>query len=267
MMKKTYNLVFILVLPALFILLTGEVWYGTGSPGGRTGSPGDGQDCTGCHSTFTAINQDYWIYGPDLLLSGYSPGETYDIFVNGIDGDANKFGFEATAEDGSGNKTGIFTAGFGGMNQTIIDNSAITHTALGTTPLADTGTVWFFSWTAPEATVGDVTFYVAVNAANGNGNTEGDQIYLSNFTASPATSIENSTKPYSTELYPNPTSGIVYFKNSQLIGERLQVINLNGQMVFEQELSPDQSMLDLSHLEKGIYLIRSGDWEQKLIIH
>ena len=43
-----------------------------------------------------------------------------------------------------------------------------------------------FSWTAPATDVGPVTFYVAANAANNNGNNQGDQIYNTKVTLTPA---------------------------------------------------------------------------------
>ncbi|HRX96862.1 MAG TPA: hypothetical protein P5514_07945 [Bacteroidales bacterium] len=48
-MKRIYNLLIIIAVPALFLLFTSEVLYHTGSPGGKTGSPGDGgHNCTDC---------------------------------------------------------------------------------------------------------------------------------------------------------------------------------------------------------------------------
>ncbi len=82
-MKKKYNLLFVLAIPAIFVVFTSGVLYPDGSPGGRTGSPGDnGANCTGCH-TGTPITQEYWIVGSELIVSGYEVGQTYDIIVTG----------------------------------------------------------------------------------------------------------------------------------------------------------------------------------------
>ncbi|MCD4695250.1 MAG: T9SS type A sorting domain-containing protein [Bacteroidales bacterium] len=265
-MKKRYNLLIFIALPAIFLFFTSETWFSGGSPGGKTGSPGDGgQNCTGCHSG-TAINQDFWIYGPDLLMTGYNPGETYDIFVVGIDGDALKFGFEATAEDGSGNKVGTFETGFGGFNQTINNSSAITHTALGTMPLTDSGTVWFFTWVAPVSSVGDITFYTAVNTANGNGANSGDQINLSQFTASPSVGISNSIAEDKIHIYPNPSSGVVNIAQTRNSDSNIQVLNLTGQVVYSKEIHEKNEKLDLSFLETGVYFMRIGDYTERLVI-
>jgi uncharacterized protein (TIGR03437 family) len=48
------------------------------------------------------------------------------------------------------------------------------------------GTQWEFDWVTPATSVGNVRVYVAANAANGNGSSSGDRIFLRNFTLTPA---------------------------------------------------------------------------------
>ena len=266
-MKNAYKTILVFAIPAIFLIFTSEVLYHTGSPGGKTGSPGDGgHNCTDCHAG-TAIQSDLLIYSPELLSSGYAPGQTYDMFVVGYDPDAAKYGFEATAEDGNNNKTGTFTAGVGGLNQTILNGSAITHTALGITPIADTGTVWMFQWTAPTESAGDITFYTAVNAVNGNGNINGDQVYTSNFMVSPQTGLAENSKKLSWSVYPNPGNGVVSFNNtSEGQSEILTIVNLAGQTVWSQQIDSQTQSLDLNNLEKGVYFIRFGNGTQRFII-
>ena len=266
-MKKFYNPLIIFAIPLAFIFFTSGVLFHTGSPGGKTGSPGDGgQNCTGCHTGSPAQNEELWLYGPELLLGGYSPGQTYDIFVLGLDANANKFGFEATAEDAGGNKVGTFQAGFGGFNQTISNSKAITHTALGSTPVADTGTVWFFSWTAPATNVGNITFYAAINAANGNGNNQGDQIHLTQFAVSPAVGINDVAATEQFSIYPNPSSGLIAVSGKTTNESRLDILNLNGQLIYSKELSGSEEKVDLSTLGKGIYIARMGESSQRFVI-
>ena len=265
-MKKHYNILMVFALPIAFLFLTSEVWFHSGSPGGKSGSPGDGgNNCTDCHAG-TAMNQELWIYGPDLLLGGYSAGQTYDIFVIGVDADAQKFGFEATAEDNNGNKVGSFDAGFGGFTQTINNSAAITHTALGSNPIADTGTVWFFSWTAPATNVGNITFYAAVNAANGNGGNSGDQIYLTQFVASPSVGVNDVAANEQLHIYPNPSSGLITVSNKANNEGHLEILNLSGQLLHRQEASGSEIKADLGTLGKGIYIARLGEYSQRFVI-
>jgi hypothetical protein len=268
-MKKLYNLLLVLGLPAVFLVFTSGVMYHSGSPGGKTGSPGDnGANCTGCHAG-TAINQELWIVSPELILSGYTSGQTYSVIVTGHNANASKFGFEATAEDNSGNKVGSFTADVFGFTQTINNNKAITHTSTGSVPLSDTATVWSFSWTAPATSTGPITFYVAVNTANGNGQNSGDQINLSQFSFSPSTvGVAENEKEDGFRVYPVPSSGVINITNGDYTAEnRISIMNLSGQLVYQDELVSEYKKLDISHLEKGIYLVKIGTSTQRIILH
>lgn len=266
-MKKQYTFLFILGVSALFILLTGELMFSTGAPPGKTGSPGDnGANCTDCHAGSTVIQED-WILSPQLSIMGYTPGQDYSIIVAGYKEDALKYGFEATAEDENGNKVGSFTADVIGMTQTISDGKAITHTAMGTIPITDTA-IWFFTWTAPPETVGPVTFYAAINAANGDGTNGGDQINLSNFTTTPATAIDDRPYVHNLKIYPNPSTGAITLDGSvEKNNERIEIMNLNGQIVHSEKVSVEAQKVNLSHLEKGIYIVRVGAKSQRLILN
>ncbi len=267
-MKKIYNILIVLAIPALFMVFTSEVMYPGGSPGGRTGSPGDGgSNCTQCHSDFSPINEDDWLVS-EIIGTGYTPGETYSIFVLGIDPDANKWGFEATAENVLGDKVGTFTPGVLGMTQMANNNGAVTHTLLGNNPIADTGTVWFFTWTAPAESIGDITFYAAINAANGNGNTGGDKIHLSQFTASPAVGISDNMASEAIRFYPNPATDYIYVEatNSPNQNNYMEIINLHGQMVKRIEISDMKQTIDVSEFDSGIYFIRAGNHTERLVI-
>lgn len=269
-MKKLYYLVFILAIPALFILFTSGLMSGSGSPGAKTGSPGDGgQNCTQCHSG-TAISQEFWILGSMGPL-GYEPGVEYTIVVVGIHPDAEKFGFEATAEDAQGNKVGTITiAGMPGMTQLTNNNHAVTHTIAGTVPLLDTASTWMFNWTAPAVEAGDITFYAAINAANGNGNNSGDQIYLTSFTTSPSggIGINEVQKNNHFSVFPNPSDGIVRFRlNSGTTGEEISIIDLTGKTVEQIRIQEHDVKMDLGHLQKGIYLFRYNNHTERVVLY
>lgn len=270
-MKKIYNLLIVLTIPALFLVFTSEVMYPGGSPGGRTGSPGDGgNNCTQCHSDFAPINEEDWIVS-DLIGTGYTPGDTYTVFVFGTDSESSKFGFEATSENASGDKVGTFTPGVLGMTQLCNDNNSITHTLIGNNPIADTGTLWFFTWTAPAESVGNITFYAAINTADGNGDTDGDKIHLSQFTASPAVGISDNFNFESQAItfYPNPATDNIYVetKNIGSNNSYLEIINLHGQMVERKEISEAKQSIDISKLDSGIYFVRYGNNTERLVIH
>jgi len=180
-MKKTfYFLLSILFVPTILMLYS----YNSGSPGGKTGSTGDGgATCTACHSG-TASMQGGWITS-DIPAEGYTAGETYTITVTGTHSGVVKMGYELTAENMFGNKKGTWTITETGRTQLANLNASVTHTAGGTGVSGNTNT-WSADWTAPVAGSGSIKFNTAVNAANGNGSSTGDQIYTSMLNVSEA---------------------------------------------------------------------------------
>lgn len=264
-MKKIYNILFILAIPAIFLVFTNETMYPDGSPGGKTGSPGDGANCSECH-TGTPMNQEFWITS-SMIGTGYSPGDQYEIVVVGVDSEANKFGFEATAEKSDNTKVGAFQADILGFTQTLNNDRAITHTTAGTFPVVDTGTFWVFKWTAPTESVGDITFYAAINAANGNNASSGDQIHLSSFTASPSVGVKDIATKNEFRMYPNPSTGILNIESKNINRKDIiEVLNLHGQVVLSEIVENENIRLDLTEQEKGIYFIRIGNYTEKLLI-
>lgn len=181
-MKNIYKFLPLLLFPILVVVIAAS----NGSPGGRTGSVGDnGQNCTGCHSG-TPQNAANWIT-TNIPISGYVPGQTYTITATGTHSGVVKFGFELTAENSAGGKVGTFIITNTTQTKLVNQNKAVTHLAGGTTPSGNTKT-WSTDWTAPNPGVGAVTFSSALNAANGNGNTSGDVIYLTSTTVQEAAS-------------------------------------------------------------------------------
>jgi len=176
-MKKFLQFLPLLILPMAFILMS----YSSGSPGGRTGSPGDnGNSCVQCHNSFSTISVSDWIT-TDIPAGGYELSEVYNITMTGTHVGVSKFGFEFTAEDSEGNKVGTLSILNSSETQLTNGTVAATHTSQGNTPTGDSKT-WTVEWTAPDDPIGDVTFYASFNAANGNGGTSGDQIYLGSLT-------------------------------------------------------------------------------------
>jgi len=63
----------------------------------------------------------------------------------------------------------------------------IEHTLAGATRIVPGSETYEFDWTPPATNVGNVVIYVAGNAANGNGNENGDHIYTASYTLTPTT--------------------------------------------------------------------------------
>ena len=107
-MKK--NILSTLVLTAVFAVViigtttltesgTMSAYANTGgSPGGRTGSPGDNSNCTACHSGTINSGLGVASIASTIPASGYVPGQTYTITSTISQNLINKFGFEIASE-------------------------------------------------------------------------------------------------------------------------------------------------------------------------
>lgn len=251
-MRKLYPLVNILFVTVVIAMLASS----SGSPGGRTGSPGDGeQNCSGCH--FGSTTQvEGWI-STEVPAAGYIPGETYLIAATGTHTGVVKFGFELTAEDENGNKTGTLT--LADPNTKLTNNEkAVTHSATGTTPNGNTKT-WVVEWTAPEGEENTIGFYAAFNAANGNGANTGDVIYLSKtFVHKNMSGLYEREERGKISIQPNPSSGIfkLYAKPGNTIGH-FAVFNLFGRLIMEGSITSEKTLIDLTDHPEGIYFLRT----------
>lgn len=67
-------------------------------------------------------------------------------------------------------------------------------------------------------------------------------------------SVNNLAEQTSIEsvLYPNPTNGLIYIKNSELKNNRVTVTNMTGKVLLEEE---NTNQVDLSSFTKGVYFI------------
>ncbi len=178
-MKKFYFIISVISIPLVLVLYG----YHRGSPGGRTGSPGDRErTCADCHSG-AVTPQGGWII-TDIPDSGYLEGETYKITATGTHEGVARFGFELTAENSNGEKVEGFALINSDETKYKKRKKSVTHTSQGTNPTSNSRT-WTVEWTAPSVSEGDITFYAAFNAANGNRSRSGDVIYTSKTTVSP----------------------------------------------------------------------------------
>lgn len=238
MKKQTFLFLGLII---IFLTTTFMIYPG-GSPGGYTGSPADVNNCTSCHGGSVTTVQN-WI-SSDIPTQGYTPGNTYHISVTGT-GSGNK-GFELTAEDGSNNKTGTFAAGSG--SQLTNSNQAVTQTSA----ISDNPHTWTLSWTAPQAGTGNVTFYAAVVVGVSNINLTSLQV--SENTSSDVLVLNEAD----IKIKPNPVKGIIKIKSENLIGKSFRIYSVSGSLIYKGMFSGNITSVDISGLEKGIYLFVIG---------
>ena len=173
-----------------------NVYTNSGGPGpSKTGAPGE-NSCAQCHSNSGGGTGSVSISIEDNPTE-YVAGTVYSITVEVTDATASEYGFQLTCLTGTSTSsdspnTGGFSAGSGTelKSSGSLNRDYINHSTPSTTGS------WTFNWTAPDPPEGDVHFYVAGNAVNGNNSTSGDKVYLNNLTLSApaaACSITNLT--------------------------------------------------------------------------
>lgn len=240
----------VLIAVSTVLIFANFVTFQGGSPAGYSGSPADAQDCSDCHggSATTATG----ILSSDIPVAGYAAGTNYTITVT-LAGSGKK-GFEVSPQNTSGALLGTLTAGSGttlkGSGKYITQSSAITASPA----------VWNFTWTAPAAGTGSVTFYGAF--AIGTGTTTISTMVVNESSASVS---DNYFSISNLVTCPNPVSnqlGINYFvKEAGYVS--LQLFDLNGRLVkeifSENNSSTGNKTETLSignHLKSGIYFLR-----------
>lgn len=69
-------------------------------------------------------------------------------------------------------------------------------------------------------------------------------------------------------VYPNPSSDRVNISfDSNLIGQKLQLLTIQGQLVEESLTKQNSIQLNLNNLGNGVYVLRIGNYSHKLIVN
>lgn len=186
------------VLWAIFLALDKHIVEAnvTGPPSSRTGAPALGviaaePTCTACHGPYL-LNSGPGVLAVSGLPPGYTPGEEYAVTVTINQSGQGRFGFEAMALEDLGRRAGDLIVTDATRTRLVEGQGAyggrqyIQHLQPGVSPNPPGQSRWSFTWRAPAQSVGRVTFYVAVNAADGTGGTGNDYIYNTSQSLQPA---------------------------------------------------------------------------------
>ncbi|MCX6286609.1 MAG: T9SS type A sorting domain-containing protein [Bacteroidetes bacterium] len=152
-MKRIFYPVILIFLMMFWMAGPSAVFgHSSGSPSGRTGSPGDVLTCTNsCHGG-TASTVTGFIT-TNIPGSGYVAGNTYNITVS-FTGSGGK-GFEVSPQNVAGAQLGTLVAGSG--SKLVGGTKYCTHSS----KINGSTATWTFSWIAPAAGTGSVNFYGA----------------------------------------------------------------------------------------------------------
>ena len=189
------------VLLALTISPTLSLASSFGPPDGFAGNPPNNSNCTLCHSG-ADINSGDGALELLGLPAEYTPNETYTLTVQLGDPEQDRWGFEVTVLDVNdpfvqGGQLLVtdkvntqISLDFNGTEDFLKQTSGGTQEGVLDGPVS-----WVFDWTAPDALLEGVAFYVAGNAANADHGTTGDFIYVSSYSLDPSspTPVEEST--------------------------------------------------------------------------
>jgi hypothetical protein len=179
--------------------------YAEDPPTARTGAPGE-DTCHGCHASYD-INDPSGSVMIGALPNPYVPGGdpvpfTVTVAQDGTNRTRSRWGFELTALDANNlfacdrdrcddtlaptDHTTKMDAALPDGNlrfyvkQTTLDGVDGTFESDEVVPSA----TWMLSFRPPDGDIGPITFYVAGNAANGDGTLGGDYIFVNSFTIS-----------------------------------------------------------------------------------
>lgn len=207
-MKKTKNK--LLSIAVILFWATIVYAFSSGPPPSNTAAPGE-NNCTQCHGgSPNTGGGNATLMG--LPQQGYVPGTRYNLTVTISQTGRSRWGFQLTALTEAGASAGTFETA-DANTQRISGNiggntrNYIQHTTTGTQRGQQNSATFNFSWTAPTSAVGNITFFLAANAANNNGASSGDSIYLVSTRLVPAASMPAA--PTITAASPNsgPATG------------------------------------------------------------
>lgn len=180
---------FVVVLAAVPVLILA---YSGGPDPRKTGAPGDGL-CIECHAPAANTGSGRVEIAFPAGLT-YAPGVMQRLTVTVTDPAAKRWGFQLTARPASNDtkgQAGSFSS-IDASTQVICEDGGSKSSAgcpaaapiefIEHTQSGNAANTFAFDWTAPSADVGEVRFYVAGNAANGNGRNDAeDMIYTASY--------------------------------------------------------------------------------------
>lgn len=260
---------------ASFLVLQPSFIYTNSSqaPTAHTGAPGE-PTCaaSGCH-TGSAVSANNSLIalstvGANSLSNGYTAGTTYNMSLNVAAINKPEYGFQITALDDNNAAAGTFA--ITNVNGTVLSQaggkSYVGHKNSNSTA------AWSFQWTAPQS--GNVTFYIAVNGADGTNSSANDMIFTTAYTVSTSqgltrvgggTGIEVlNADDNNISIYPNPAKDKILMQYSldNNADVTVDLFNLNGQLMqtfFEgaQSQGEQNEVFTLNdNITKGLYLVR-----------
>lgn len=258
-MEKKYAFIASLILTAIIGIASSE-GVAEDQNRDRTGTPDGSNTCVQCHNSgsFNTQMNITVTNSMGMEVDSYVPGELYTLSFNVATPNppfADEYGFQSTVlTDSDLSNAGEFlnpgpSVQLEFVNTLSIDNR---HIAEHSNP-APVGQ-FTVDWLAPSEDIGDVTIYASGIAANGNGASSGDQGANLSLTLSPGTvsSIESFNMD---ELVYVIRDGQLQISGTDLVWDRLEVFDMSGRMLVQEQQIPSPVMLELPYT-RGVVQVR-----------
>ncbi len=230
----------------------------------RAGAPVDGgNDCSQCHSGGSFDPEVDLIIKDESgnTIEKYKPNTLYTIEVVGTNKNMetpNGYGFQMVAMDTLENKQAGTFSELGSNVRSIKLSGRDYMTQQG----ARQDGTFSVKWTSPEETTGQLAFYVAMLAVNGNGNTLGDNVVTHVLKLDEDDTSSNLDISFKDASFLENTlvSDILRVKNINTIA----IYSISGEIVYQSQNS--SSEINLERLNSGIYFVK-GDNHKALKIY
>lgn len=234
----------------------------------RTGGPVANGFCGTCHAV-GAFNPSMTleILNGENPVTVYEPGATYTMKITvNADAGAQVYGFQAVALLDGNAQAGNFTAGMGTQVINISNRDYIEHSQ------SSTNNVFEVEWTAPASTSGNISFYAATMAGNGNGSSGGDgaaflqqPIVLTDGTVATQELPELAS---TLKIYPNPVADVanLSLELEEATTASISIYSATGQRLQQYQeqlgLGNNQLTYDLSQLAAGHYVLEVSNGQK-----
>lgn len=130
-----------------------------------------------------------------------------------------------------------------------------------------TGNQWYYNGTGISPGGNDQTYtadtngmyWVVYTDANGCTSPNSDTITVTNIDTTDTTGIAvNLKEKYRITIYPNPNNGVfqMEIENSYPAGSIMELMDITGKILFQENLSEQRRTIDISGYENGLYFLR-----------
>ncbi len=90
--------------------------------------------------------------------------------------------------------------------------------------------------------------------------------YATIFTSCLSTDVENIEAAAAFQIYPNPSEGSFYIQGDELNGKLVSVYNSLGELVVQRSITDNNTLVDISALSTGMYLVNVEGRVEKLMV-